>query len=92
MKMSIKGTRRVKFEITAEAGSKISVVGTFNDWKPGVNQLKENGNGVYQRTLFLPEGRYEYKFVINDTWCIDPSCNEWVPNDCGTLNSVLRVG
>jgi 1,4-alpha-glucan branching enzyme len=91
--MSIKGTRRVRFEITAAPRSKISVAGTFNDWKPGVNLLKEkDGNGVYERTLFLPVGRYEYKFVVNDTWCIDPACKEWVANDFGTLNSVLKVG
>ena len=46
---------------------------------------------VYETTLHLPPGRYEYKFLINGTWCADPECTEWVRNHVGSLNSVIRV-
>ncbi len=42
-------------------------------------------------SLGLPPGRYEYNDVIDGNWCIDPYCSEWVPNQAGSLNRVLRV-
>lgn len=83
-------SKRVKFEIQAEPGSEVYVAGTFNSWNPKQNKLREK-TGVYSATLLLPKGRYEYKFVINGVWCVDPKCQEWVPNNYGSLNSVVSV-
>lgn len=83
-------SKRVKLEIEAEPSAEVCVAGTFNSWDPKQNKLKEK-NGVYSCTLLLPKGRYEYKFVINDVWCVDPKCREWVPNNFGSLNSVVVV-
>lgn len=83
-------SKRVKFEIQAETGSEVYVAGTFNSWNGKQNRLKEK-NGAYSATLLLPKGKHEYKFVINGVWCVDPKCQEWVPNDQGSLNSVITV-
>ena len=49
--------------------------------------------GVFTTTLTLPPGIYEYKFVINGIWTLDPDPDrDWTQNGLGTLNSVLRVG
>ena len=82
--------KRVKFDIEAETGSEVCIAGSFNSWDGKANKLK-NKNGVFSTTLMLLPGRYEYKFVINDVWCIDPKCREWVPNSYGSLNSVVVV-
>jgi hypothetical protein len=52
--------------------------------------MKEK-NGVFSTSIMLEPGRYEYKFVINDVWCIDPSTSEWMPNNMGSLNSVIEI-
>ena len=39
----------------------------------------------------LGTGTYEYKFYINDTWCVDPGNPNFRPNEMGTLNSVITV-
>jgi len=83
-------SKRVKFEVQAEAGSEVYVAGTFNSWNGKQNRLKEK-SGVYTATLLLPKGKHEYKFVINAVWCVDPKCQEWVPNDQGSLNSIVTV-
>jgi len=83
-------SKKVRFEIQAEPGSEVYVTGTFNSWNPKQNRLKEK-NGVYSATLLLPKGRHEYKFVINEVWCVDPKCQEWVPNNCGSLNSIINL-
>ena len=85
-------TTRVTFRVRAEVGSKVSVAGSFNDWDPAAKPMTDkNGNGEFTCTMNLAKGRYEYKFVINGTWCADPECTDWVQNDMGTLNSVKVV-
>jgi hypothetical protein len=49
------------------------------------------GNGVFKTVVELAGGRHEYKFVVNGIWHTDPNCNEDVPNEYGTRNSVIAV-
>lgn len=87
---SAKGKRRVHFSIKADANSEVYVAGSFNNWDASKNKLVHT-DGVYTTTIMLSPGRHEYKYVINDVWCIDPECVEWAPNGFGSLNSVLIV-
>lgn len=85
-------TRRVTFSIRAETGCKVFLAGDFNNWNPAEKEmLDKKGDGVYTATLNLEPGEYQYKFVIDGTWCADPECTDWLQNDHGTLNSVRRV-
>ncbi len=84
--------RWVNFEFKAEPDSEVYVAGTFNDWNPKEMKMKDKyGDGIYSASLRLAQGRHEYKFVVNDAWCADPNCLEWVPNSYGSLNSVINV-
>ena len=83
---------RVTFRVRAEVGSKVFLAGSFNDWNPTAKAMADkDGTGEFTCTLSLPKGRYEYKFVINGTWCADPECKDWVGNDMNTINSVIVV-
>ncbi|MDO9541862.1 MAG: glycogen-binding domain-containing protein [Kiritimatiellia bacterium] len=85
-------SKRVAFEVSANPGSKVCLAGTFNNWNPQRHQLKDTrGNGKHTITLMLPKGEYEYKFVINGNWVVDPECQDWTRNSFGTLNSVKKV-
>ncbi len=82
----------VKFQCKADKGSKISVAGSFNSWDAKIHKLKPNQtSGQHEIELELPPGTYEYKFIINDEWRIDPECKQWVCNEFGTMNSVIEV-
>ena len=84
--------KAVVFSIEADAGYDVYVAGSFNDWNPAQHKLVDDkGEGIYSIELRLAPGDYEYKFVVNGTWCVDPNCKEWVANSLGTLNSVLHV-
>ena len=84
--------KRVTFTLAADAGSDVYVAGDFNNWDPAGKKLTDKkNNGLYSAVVMLAPGEYEYKFVINGTWCVDPNCKEWRQNSLGTLNSVLRV-
>lgn len=81
----------VTFEFKADPGLEVYVAGTFNEWKPNERKLREK-KGSYITRLLLSPGRHEYKFIINGQWHIDPECHDFVPNESGSLNSVLIVG
>ena len=84
--------KRVNFQVTAEPGSDVFVAGSFNDWNPTQYRMKDNpGSGHCKRTLVLPKGRHEYKFLVNGEWRVDPDCPEWASNDQGSLNSVISI-
>lgn len=83
----------VDFEFKAEPGAKVFIAGSFNDWDPAQMRMQDRSKkGIYRTSLLLPKGRHEYKFVADGNWCADPTCLEWAPNGCGTLNSVVTVG
>ena len=82
--------KAVTFTLRAEPGKKVFLAGTFNGWDPAAKQMAEK-KGVYSTSLRLEPGKYEYKFVVDGTWCADPECLDCIPNDQGTLNSVIVV-
>jgi len=84
--------KNVRFELAAEPGGRVFVAGTFNNWNPAANPLKDDpSSGHFKATLGLPSGTHEYKFVVNGVWTVDPKCADWAPNAYGGLNSVLHV-
>lgn len=87
---NVSGLREVRFQLDAAPNRRLFIAGTFNNWNPTQHQLIEK-NGSYSITLNLAPDRYEYKFIIDDVWCVDPECPDFVPNEKGTLNSVLVV-
>lgn len=84
--------RRVTLRLTANPKSEVCVAGTFNNWNATEHKLKDTkASGKYSISLMLPKGVYEYKFVVNGNWQVDPECQNWVRNSMGTLNSVVNV-
>ena len=84
--------KQVKFKYRTEPGADVYIVGSFNDWNPRQTRLRdESGNGRYQASLALAPGRYEYKFVVNGKWRIDPKCQDPIVNRFNTLNGVVTV-
>ncbi len=81
--------KKVRFEITADAGAKACVAGSFNNWTP--LELKNNRRGKFSKILALPNGRHEYKFIVNGTWIHDAGNPLMTVNDLGSLNSIIEV-
>jgi len=84
--------KEVQFEFSAAPGSHVFVAGTFNDWNPAMNPMKDNpDSGHYKVSLKLPPGRHEYRFIVDGVWSSDPNCPESVVNEFGAANSVIQV-
>jgi 1,4-alpha-glucan branching enzyme len=85
-------SKRVRFKLPALRGKQVYLAGSFNAWAPRALRMKWNSKqSCYAASVVLAPGRYEYKFVIDGYWCIDPYCPDWVQNPLGSLNSVVVV-
>jgi len=86
------GKKRVTFTLESEVGKKIYVAGDFNNWTDEDKELLDKAdNGIYRKIMLLSPGRYEYKFIIDGVWCIDPANPSFTKNAMNTLNSVIEV-
>ena len=82
----------VTFTVHAEKGKAVYLAGEFNKWSTTAKKMSYKAReGVYAATVRLAPGDYQYKFVIDGTWCADPENANAVPNDQGTYNSVITV-
>ena len=82
----------VTFTVHADKGKAVYLAGQFNNWDPTAKKMAYQAKeGLYAATVKLAPGEYQYKFVIDGTWCADPENSNSVPNDQGTFNSVRVV-
>jgi 1,4-alpha-glucan branching enzyme len=86
-----RAVRAVNLEIYEPAAIDVCVAGSFNNWEPQATPLVPLGNGRWCKELTLPEGRYEYRFVVDGAWVNDPKAEETAPNPFGSVNSILTI-
>ena len=83
--------RSVKFALKATDAKEVYLVGDFNNWTVGAHHMKNDGKGIWTKTVLLPEGEFGYKFFVDNQWLIDPQ-NERVCLNCfGSYNNIVRV-
>lgn len=90
-KASAPRTLSVRFAVHKPDAKRVSVCGDFNGWSPSAMSLKRHEDGHWETTVALEPGRYEYKFIVDEEWITDPAAQKSVPNEHGSLNSVLEV-
>ena len=83
--------KKVVFELKAPTATSVAVSGDFNNWDPKGLPLKKKRSGIWSVELSLQPGRYEYKFIVDGEWKIDPENKLTSPNPFGTENSVKEV-
>lgn len=86
----------VRFMLLAPGATRVSLVGSFNQWEKGATLLEPGSEtGAWAVTLPLPTGRHEYAFVVTDAngerWVAD-RFGQRVRDEFGVESSVLSVG
>ena len=83
----------VHFQIHAPGAQRVELVGDFNNWTPGAIRLHgPDASGHWTTDIELPEGRYEYQFLVNGkTWVTDPNAPTHRPDGFGRENAVMDV-
>jgi cyclomaltodextrinase / maltogenic alpha-amylase / neopullulanase len=70
--------------------NKVFLFGSFNSWNRSDLKMNED-NGIYNITIPLEPGRYQYKFFADGAELIDSLNPEKIPNGMGDYNSVVTV-
>lgn len=85
--------RAVRFSFQAPPTARgVAVVGDFNAWNRYRHLMRRAASGVWETTLELAPGRYQYKFLVSDQeWFDDPQAQAAVPNEFGGTNAVVEV-
>jgi glycosidase len=75
-----------------ESPKRVNLFGQFNGWdRENLPMKDEDGDGIYNISVPLDPGRYEYKFFVDGAELIDPTNPVKVPNGMGDFNSVLVI-
>ncbi len=72
--------------------SEVCIIGAFNNWEAGANQMMLSEDGRWAVRMALPPGRYPYKFLVDrKSKIIDPGSKMIEPDGFGGFNSILVV-
>ena len=80
----------VLFSCFAPGAHAVQLAGDFNRWNPEKEPLFNlSGRGLWQKSVPLQPGRYQYKYVIDGNWVLDPANTKTISGPLGP-NSVFE--
>ncbi len=84
--------RKIRFLFRApEKTYQVFIAGEFNNWDIFCHPMKRQSADLWEVVIPLAPGKYQYKFLIdNSRWETDPNA-ESVPNAYGSFNSIIEV-
>lgn len=85
---------RVTFYLPSEVDAeRAAVCGEFNDWNPERHPMQRRKDGTFYASVYLDAGNaYRYRFLLDgERWENDWEAEEYVPNEHGSDDSVIRV-
>lgn len=86
---SLKGNTTFKLKGHADA-SLVVLTGTFNAWNQSQLLFAREGDEWVCR-VDLDPGVYQYKFIVDGDWLLDPSNPDTAEDEAGNVNSVIEV-
>jgi 1,4-alpha-glucan branching enzyme len=77
---------RVTFSLPAnQPVGDVSVVGTFNDWTPGLHKLVSRRNGTRSVSVTLPPGEYRFRYLATDGVWFDDENADRIDENAGVI-------
>ena len=73
----------------AGQGRQGCVAGEFSQWEPV--KMEGRSDGSFAAAMAIPPGVYQYKFVVDGRWQIDPDNSSFAMSPMGTVNSVAHL-
>ena len=88
-----KRKKTIEFHIQNSCAGHITLAGSFNHWAKDELPLKAEKDGIWSIEIpMLPEGKYHYKFIIDDRMAMEDIENPYrEPDGVTGWNSVLTV-
>ena len=91
MTKTTKGRRRITFMFEEASAGQVILTGDFNQWDIEKHPMRKRPDGVWEKIVMLPPGRFEYKFKVDGQWRRDPANHHRCKNTFGTRNSVIVI-
>ncbi len=73
-----------------ETARKVVLSGSFNKWDEQMFVMVKT-NDCWVLTLKISPGEYQYKFIVDGTWIIDPDNPQKSRNEFNGFNSVINI-
>jgi 1,4-alpha-glucan branching enzyme len=83
--------KRITFTLNNPNAEEVVLVGDFNNWNNKKDQMKKYEAGVWKKMVMIPPGRYEYKFLVDGQWMLDPNNDQKCSNCFGSYNNILII-
>ena len=72
-------------------GSKVILAGSFlNNWTTFLNMEKNGKTGIFEKFLYLPRNKHEFKFIVDNNWTCSNQY-ETIPNQYNGLNNYIDL-
>jgi len=85
----VKGSTGFRLKGHADA-SLIVLTGAFNNWSQSQLLFAREGDEWVCR-VDLDPGVYQYKFIVDGDWLLDPSNPDTAEDEAGNVNNVIEV-
>ena len=86
-----KPLRAVNFICHAPQAKSVTLVGDFNEWRPGATPMKQMPDRSWLLTLELKHGHHRYAFLVDGVLTLDPHAQGITRNDKGERVSLVPV-
>ena len=83
--------KKTTFKFTAPEAQSVLLAGEFNSWNPDAHPLERTSNGLWEVSIDLSPGRYEYRFLVDGQWQNDPNCAAFTSNPFGSENCIVTL-
>lgn len=70
---------------------KVFLTGSFIDWNTDAMPMQKTDTG-WKLDMYLQEGSYTYKFIVDNTWVVDPDNADVLNDGSGNYNSFMQFG
>jgi 1,4-alpha-glucan branching enzyme len=90
-KKSTQHRKRVTLALKAPDAENVYLMGDFNQWNEKAHPMKLGADGLWEKTIMIQLGKYEYRFLVDGKWQNDPDNDNICPNCYGTMNNVLEI-
>jgi len=84
-------SRGVRFRADFPSARTVCLTGSFTAWSAEGQPLARRPDGLWECELPLPPGAHEYRYIVDGAWSEDPHNAESVPNEFGSVNSLVTV-
>lgn len=84
--------RRIRFSFPDDQGVRVvRLAGEFNNWDPAASALSRSADGEWVTEYPLRSGSYQYKYIVDGEWVLDPRNSARIETAGGSVNSVVTV-